>query len=287
MMAKLGIALLGFCALAAVGFFIARSNGELSESQRTRLEEDWEELLTWAGNANSGTTQGPNLEQCAQAWSAARKAHEEATPELARLRALLASGEYSLEGEPYAGVETMQLGRLELESEGLDSVGLGRILTLARRLHHEGPLISFMVGVSLTNQALERCRSNADLIPTDLDLTSPQPGEFFSAVCREFSMMPATLNPSEGNVEDSLRSHVHDAYFAIAKRYLPLRDQPERFGEVPPPERPGWLFNLRAMLLPRPDDMRRVLEPLLTVDMESYGNTWARLVSDWDAVLKP
>ena len=286
MMTKVGIAFLGLCALATVGFFIARSNGELSESQQSRLEQDWDELLTWAGNTNPGTSQGPNLEQCAQAWSAARKANKEATPELARWRALLASGEYSLGEGPYAGVETMQLGRMELEAEGLDSVGLGRILTLARRLNHEGPLSNFMVGVALANQALELCRSNPDLIPTDLDLTAPQPGEFFSAVCRDFSMMAATLIPSEENIGDPLHSHIHDAYLAIANRYLPLRDQPDRFGEVDPPERPGWLFNLRAMLLPRPDDMRRVLEPLFAIDMESYGNAWARLVSDWNAVLE-
>jgi len=292
---KLGIALLGLCALAVTGLFIARSTGELSESQRAQLEQDWSELLTWARGVCPGDPRGLNLELCARAWSAAREAGEEGTAELVCWRELLASGDYSVAEEPYAGVASMRLAQLELESEGLDALGMGRILSLARRLHREGPLVSFMLGVVLTQSALELCRSNTDLIPDGLDLTPPQPGELFSATCRDFSMIAATLDgPEAGDwipqnapdpIDERLRRHLRATYFEIASQYFPLRDQPERFGEVPLPERPGRLFNLRAILLARPDDMRRVLAPLLAVDMGSYGNTWACVVSDWSSVL--
>jgi hypothetical protein len=292
---KLGIALLGLCALAATAVFIARSTGELSEAQRTQLEQDWNELLTWARVESPRDSRGPNLEQCARAWSAARGAGEEGTAEHLRWRELLASGEYSVAGEPYAGVDSMELAQMELESEGLDSLGLERILSLARRLHQEGPLISFMVGTGLTKQALELCRSDAGLIPTGSDLSTPQPGELFSAICRDFSMLPAALYPSgagdtvpqdaQDPIDERLLHNLRATYIEIASQYFPLRDHPERFGEVPPPEKPGWLFNLRATLFARPEDMRRVMASLLAVDMGSYGNTWARVVSDWNAVL--
>ena len=35
----------------------------------------------------------------------------------------------------------------------------------------------------------------------------------------------------------------------------------------------------------RPADMRRVLAPLVALNLESHGNTWAQVVSDWKTVL--
>ncbi len=291
---KLGIALLGLCALAATAVFIARSGAGYSG---TPLEQDWIELQTWGRGISSGSAQGPNLEEAAGAWTAAQQAGVDATTELARCRELLASGAYTVAGRPYAGLGVMELGQQVLDSEGLDSSGLGQVLTLARRLQREGPLIGFMVGMKLTQRSMELCRSNPALLPTDLDLPAPQPGELFSALCRDFVLSSTALNPGGAEAPDvlslpdaggkHLMEHMRATYIDMARLYLPLRDHPERFGEVPPPEKPGWFVRLRAILLARPADMKRTLAPLLAMNMGAYGKTWAQLVADWSAVLKP
>lgn len=293
---KLGITLLGLCVLASLGIFIVRSTAGFSESQLERLDQDWKELLAWGGATASSNQQGPNLELCAQACNTARDAGDDATAEFARWQELLASGEYTLASEPFAGMETMKLAQQALESERLDASGMGQILALARRLQGEGPLISFMVGVQLTKQALERCRSDADLVPAKTGLSAPKPGELFAAVCRDFGMLPLEFYPTgpgdpgstgaQDPAEELLIENLRATYFELASQYFPLRDQPERFSEVPPPPKPGWLIRVRAFLMARPADMRRVLAPLLAPNLGSYGDTWARVVSDWKTVLE-
>jgi len=293
---KFGITLLGLCVLASLGIFIARSTAGFSESQLERLDQDWNELLAWGGAKESRNQQGPNLELCAQTCNTARDAGDDATAELARWQELLASGEYTVASEPFAGIETMKLAQQALESERLDASGMGQILALARRLQGEGPLISFMVGVQLTKQALERCRSDADLVPAMTGLSTPKPGELFAAVCRDFGMLPLELypaGPSEPGSRPALDSdegllieNIRATYFELASQYFPLRDQPERFAEITPPPKPGWLIRVRAYLMARPADMRCVLAPLLAPNLESYGDNWAQVVSDWKTVLE-
>ena len=292
---KLGITLLGLCVLASLGIFIARSTAGFSESQLARLDQNWTELLTWGGATDSRDRQGPNLELCAQACNTAREAGGEATTEFARWQELLASGVYTVASEPFAGIETMKLAQQALESESVDASGVGQILALARRLQGEGPLISFMVGVQLTQQALERCRSDADLIPAETGLSAPEPGELFAAICRDFGMLPSQLYPTDPDepgsqraqdpAEELLMQNLRATHFELASQYFPLRDHPERFAEVPPPQKPGWLIRVRAILMARPADMRRVLAPLVALNLESHGNTWAQVVSDWKTVL--
>ncbi|MEO2163583.1 MAG: hypothetical protein ABGY29_13770, partial [bacterium] len=227
---KLGIALLGLCALAATAVFIARSGAGYSG---TPLEQDWIELQTWGRGISSGSAQGPNLEEAAGAWTAAQQAGVDATTELARCRELLASGAYTVAGRPYAGLGVMELGQQVLDSEGLDSSGMGQVLTLARRLQREGPLIGFMVGMKLTQRSMELCRSNPALLPTDLDLPAPQPGELFSALCRDFVLSSTALNPGGAEAPDvlslpdaggkHLMEHMRATYIDMARLYLPLR----------------------------------------------------------------
>lgn len=291
---RLGIALLGLCALAATAVFIVRSGVGYSGTQ---LDQDWIELQTWGRGISPGIAQGPNLEEFAQAWNAAQQKGEDATTELARCRELLASGAYTMACEPHASLGVMKLGQQVLDSEGLDSFGLGQVLALARRLQQEGPLINFMVGIHLIRQALKLCRSDATLLPTDLDLPAPQPDELFSAMCRDFAMVPSVIYPTGPGGpstsfeldpdEKRLMQHMRATYIAMANKYFPLRDHPERFGEIPPPGKPGWFVRLRALLIARPDDMARTLAPLLAINMGSYGITWAQTVSDWKAILGP
>jgi hypothetical protein len=66
---KLGIALLGLCALAATAVFIVRSGAGYSGTQ---LEQDWIELQTWGRGTPTGIAHGPNLEEAAQTWNAAQ-----------------------------------------------------------------------------------------------------------------------------------------------------------------------------------------------------------------------
>jgi hypothetical protein len=75
------------------------------------------------------------------------------------------------------------------------------------------------------------------------------------------------------------------AYVRNAKLYHPLRDEPQRFGEVLLPEKPSRLDLFITWLLQLEEGRVRTLESLLTVRMDDNGKSWAQLVSDWERVL--
>ena len=235
---------------------------------------------------------------CQCGWDAAQS-ESERLGLLAGFEEALISGDWSVPTDGGVMLPLLEIARVALDAPDVDATRVARVLGLAREMQRRGHLLTFFVGTSLATDTLERCRAEPSLVPSDLDLPPPRPSELFEALCRDhviagetWAHEPGGLPPGGGAlpalsggdevVARALRSAlVHDA-----RRLHPLRDTPERFGELAPPAVPGLFLRLRAACLARPADLRALLAPLIAVDMAAHGRRWTEFVAEWNAVLR-
>ena len=128
------------------------------------------------------------------------------------------------------------------------------------------------------------------LLAAALLLISPVPA-FAQWVDQAVTLRPGwnsvylTVEPESNRISDLLEGVPVKSVWCWNNKFTSVRyiDDPSELI----PEKPGWFVRLRAILFARPADMKRTLAPLLAINMGAFGKTWAQLVADWSAVLKP
>ncbi|MAF65350.1 MAG: hypothetical protein CMJ84_06795 [Planctomycetes bacterium] len=289
--------LLALPALAAIGLWAGWFRVGFSASELAELERGWAELHEWARIEGSGPSEPGALERIGEAWSAA-ESESERSELLARFLDTLAGPAERLPADGQTMLPLLELSRRALAAEGADADRTERLLVLARDMQRRGHLLTFLVGTSLANEVLERCREDDSLIPATLDAPPPRPAELFEALCRDhflagelWARPPGSREhevgglPPLGGDDEHIARAMRAALLQDARRVHPLRDEPERFGELPLPELPGPFVRLRAACLGRPEDLQALLAPLLTVNIERFGRQWSEFVRDWRDVL--
>ena len=300
-MRKTYLRLLTILALAAIVLLGIRSQAGFNEQQLAQLDLDWAALAVWAQETRPNTFgapgQGPDLAQAVEDWHTASKAQQDAESHWQRCLKILEQDAYHIESNPdQDSIGFLKLGDALLTEGQASPQQVARTLMFARHLQQEGHLLHFMVGIKLARQALDACDLDPTLIPLQLQAPPPKNGELFAAMCRDHVRLEAhfrevgganqtdsipTIDPAEERLHDLMRT----AYVRNAKLYHPLRDEPQRFVEVLPPENPSQLNLFITWLLQLPEGQIQIIESLLSLPMEDYGKSWTQLVSDWERVL--
>lgn len=293
--------LLATFALTAIVILGIRSQSGFSQEQLAQLELDWTELESWAQVSRPGPIeaagQGLDLAQAIEDWHMATEAQQAAEALrqdcLGLLRQDLYRFDWSSAPQPLG---LFQFGETLWSADRVDSQQVADTLQFARCLQREGHLLHFLMGLNLARKALDACDADPSLVPLPRPITAPKRGDLFAAMCRDHLFAQAqTLqlvtgltvdsDSPQGSGEELLPDLIRAAYVCNAQLYYPLREDPERFGEVPLPKKPGQLDLFISWLLQRPEDHLRTVESLLTFRMDHYGTEWAQLVRDWERVL--
>jgi hypothetical protein len=300
-MRKTYLGLLAILALAAIVLLGIRSQAGFNGEQLAQLDLDWGTLEVWAQETRPNTFgapgQGPDLAQAVEDWHTATKAQQDAESHWQRCLNILEQDSYHIKSNPNQdALGFLKLGEALLTEGQASPQRVARTLLFARHLQQEGHLLHFMVGMNLARQALDACDLDPTLIPLQLQAPPPKNGELFAAMCRDHVRLEAHFREvgladqadpisTSGSAEEQLHNLMRTAYVRNAKLYHPLRDEPQRFGEVLLPEKPSRLDLFITWLLQLEEGRVRTLESLLTVRMDDNGKSWAQLVSDWERVL--
>ena len=314
--------LLALVALVFVGVRSSWLQVGFRGDRLTQLERDWAEVVDWAQLPEFDHVAARPLEDIAIEWRSWARAHEIGDvlvargdaehPRVARadLPAEVASMQERFELLLTAGLvapprsteelsgSVMLLGKLVLQSNDLDRERMRQLLEFARRLQLESDLHTFNAGCALAREALARCREDNSLLPTESVAPAPRPSDLFDALCRDFvlqqRMVVATLAEETvesdalepvGSADEFLEHATQRALANAARLYYPLRDEPERFGEIPAPTSVGATKVWFASTFRLPGPTTEVMESMLWRDLGTRGERWAELVSDWDATL--
>ena len=300
-MRKTYLGLLAILALAAIVLLGIRSQAGFNGEQLAQLDLDWGTLEVWAQETRPSTfgapDQGPDLAQAVEDWHTATKAQQDAESHWQRCLNILEQDSYHIKSNPNQdALGFLKLGEALLTEGQASPQRVARTLLFARHLQQEGHLLHFMVGMTLARQALDACDLDPTLIPLQLQAPPPKNGELFAAMCRDHVRLEAHFREvgladqtdpisTNGSAEEQLHNLMRTAYVRNAKLYHPLRDEPQRFGEVLLPEKPSRLDFFITWLLQLQEGRVRTIESLLTVRMDDNGKSWAQLVSDWERVL--